>query len=140
MNVSVTYDETDVAIVLKKIIKDDNAEEFVKLFTPMICQNHNATNWLFKLILGKELPEVIPNGTLCKTHVKNLSFSSNKAAILAKYGDEFGKVLVTVNEFRGFHEYINYIISYMDLDDQGNLFKQATTGIQADELEVIKEI
>ena len=139
MNVSVTYDDTDVAAVLKKIIKDDNSEEFVKLFTPMICQNHNASSWLFKLILGKELPEVIPNGTLCKTHVRHLSFSSNKDAILAKYGDQFGKVIVTIKEFRGFHEYSNYLITYTAVDDQGN-DQLGTTGVQAEDLEVIEEI
>lgn len=139
MKVSVTYDETDVAIVLKKIIKDDNAEEFVKLFTPMICQSHDATSWLFKLILGKKLPEIIPVGTLCKTHVRYLSYSSNKDAILAKYGDEFGKVIVTVKEFRGFHDYSNYIITYTAVDDKGN-DKPDTTSIKAEDLEVIEEI
>lgn len=139
MKIGVTFDETDVATLLKKIIKDDNSEEFVKLFTPMICQSHDATSWIFKLILGKELPEVIPNGTLCKTHVRHLTFSSNKDAILAKYGDENGKVVVTVKEFRGFHDYSNYIINYISIDDQGN-DKPDSTSIKAEDLEVIEEI
>ena len=139
MKIGVTYDETDVAAVLKKIIKDSNSEEFVKLFTPMICQSHNASGWLFKLMIGKDLPKVIPDGTLCKAHVRHLSYSSNKEAILAKYGDQFGKVIVTIKEFRGFHEYSNYIISYTSVDDQGN-DESKTTGIGAEDLEVIEEI
>jgi hypothetical protein len=139
MRVSVTYDETDVAKALTKIIKDPNAAEFVKLLTPMICQSSNATNWFFKLMLGNELPEVIPNGTLCKTSINNLGYGSNKDAIKAKYGDEFGNVVVTVKEFKGYHEYSNYMIDYTNVDDYGS-DKKDYTHIQASELEVIEEL
>jgi hypothetical protein len=139
MRVSVTYDETDVAKALTKIIKDPNAAEFVKLLTPMICQSSNATNWFFKLMLGNELPDVIPNGSLCKTSVHNLGYSSNKDAIKAKYGDEFGNVVVTVKEFKGYHEYSNYMIDYTNVDDHGN-DKKDYTHVQASELEVIEEL
>ena len=139
MRVSVTYDDTDVAKALTKIIKDPNAAEFVKLLTPMICQSSNATNWFFKLMLGNDLPHVIPNGTLCKTSVNNLGSGSNKEAIKAKYGDEFGNVIVTVREFKGYHEYSNYQIDYTNVDDKGN-DKKDYTHVQASELEVIEEI
>jgi hypothetical protein len=139
MRVSVTYDDTDVAKALTKIIKDPNAAEFVKLLTPMICQSSNATNWFFKLMLGNDLPHVIPNGTLCKTGVNNLGYGSNKEAIKAKYGDEFGNVVVTVREFKGYHEYSNYQIDYTNVDDKGN-DKKDYTHVQASELEVIEEI
>jgi hypothetical protein len=139
MKIHVTYDETDVAKALTKIIKDTNATEFVKLLTPMICQSNNATNWFFKLMLGNNLPEVIPNGTLCKTGVHNLGYASNKEAIQAKYGDEFGKVVVTVGEFKGYHDYSNYQIYYTNVDDQGN-DKKEYNHVQALELEVIEEI
>ena len=139
MRVSVTYDETDVAKALTKIIKDPNAAEFVKLLTPMICQSSNATNWFFKLMLGNNLPHVIPNGTLCKTSVHNLGYNSNKDAIKTKYGDEFGNVVVTVKEFKGYHEYSNYMIDYTNVDDKGN-DKKDYTHVQASELEVIEEL
>jgi hypothetical protein len=139
MKIHVTYDETDVAKALTKIIKDTNATEFVKLLTPMICHSNNATNWFFKLMLGNNLPEVIPNGTLCKISVNNLGYSCNKDAIRAKYGDENGNVVVTVKEFRGYHDYNNYHIQYTSVDAGGN-DKIDTTFVQADELEVIKEI
>jgi hypothetical protein len=139
MRVSVTYDETDVAKALSKIIKDPNATEFVKLLTPMICQSSQATHWFFKSMLGNELPEVIPNGTLCKISAHNLGYGSNKEAIKAKYGDEFGKVVVTIKEFKGYHEYSNYMIDYTNVDDQGN-DKKDYTHVQASELEVIEEL
>jgi len=139
MRVSVTYEDTDVAKALTKIIKDPNAAEFVKLLTPMICSSSNATNLFFKLMLGSELPEVIPNGTLCKTQINNLGYGSNKEAIKAKYGDEFGNVVVTVKEFKGYHEYSNYMIDYTNVDDHGN-DKKDYTHVQASELEVIEEL
>jgi len=139
MRISVTYDETDVAKALTKIIKDPNAAEFVKLLTPMICQSSNATNWFFKLMLGNELPEVIPNGTLCKTHINNLGYGSNKENIKNKYGDENNCVVVSVKEFRGYHEYSNYMIEYTNVDDHGN-DKKESTHVQSDQIAVIKEI
>lgn len=51
MRISVTYDETDVAKALEKIIKDPNAAEFVKLLTPMLCQSSNASTWFLNLCL-----------------------------------------------------------------------------------------
>ncbi len=139
MKIQVTYDETDVVKALTKIIKDPNAEEFVKLLGPILCQSNNAINWLFKLMLGDKLPDIIPTGTLCKISVNNLGYSSNKDAIRAKYGDENGNVVVTVKEFRGYHEYSNYQIQYTSVDASGN-DKIDITFVQADELEVIKEI
>lgn len=139
MIVSVTYDETDVAIALKKIIKDPNSEEFIKLLTPMLCQSQPASSLFFKLMLGNKLPDVIPVGTLCKTSANNLGYGSNKELIKSKYGDEKGKVIVTIAEFKGFHDYSNYKIFYTNVDEHGN-DKRDYTHIQADELEVIEEL
>jgi hypothetical protein len=139
MRISVTYDETDIVKALTKIIKDPNAEEFVKLLGPMLCQSNNAVNRFFKLMLGDKLPDVIPTGTLCKISVNNLGYSCNKDAIRAKYGDENGNVVVTVKEFRGYHDYNNYHIEYTSVDALG-VDRIDNTFVQADELEVIKEI
>lgn len=139
MRINVTFDETDVAKVLTKIIKEPNAEEFVKLLTPMICQYSNASDWFFKLMLGDKLPEVIPNGTLCKTNISNLGYGANKKAIKAKYGDEFDKVVVIVKEFKGFHEYSSYMINFTNIDEHGN-DKKDYTYVQASELAIIKEL
>lgn len=138
MRISVNYDDTDVAKALSKIIKDSNAEEFVKLLTPMICTSQHASEYFFKLMLGNKLPDVIPNGTLCKISVSNLGYSSHKDAIREKFADENDRVVVTVKDFRGYHEYSEYHIEYTDILDSGAT-KKDTTYVQARDLEVIEE-
>jgi len=138
MRISVNYDDTDVAKALRKIIKDSNAEEFVKLFTPIICGSSQTCDHFFKLMLGNKLPDIIPNGTLCKISVANLGYGSNKDAIREKFADEDGKVVVTVKEFRGYHEYSEYHIEYTDVLNSGAT-KKDTTYVQAKDLEIIEE-
>ena len=138
MRISVNYDDTDVAKALSKIIKDSNAEEFVKLLTPMICSSSHACDHFFKLMLGSKLPDVIPNGTLCKVNVANLGYGVNRDAIKEKFADDDDKVVVTVKEFRGYHEYSEYHIEYTNVLDNGNT-KKDTTYVQARDLEVIEE-
>jgi hypothetical protein len=138
MRISVTYDDTDVAKAFSKIIKDPNAEEFVKLLTPMICTSQQGTEHFFKLMLGNKLPDLIPDGTLCKVPVASLGYGSNKEAIREKFADEDGKVVVTVKEFRGFHEYSQYHIEYTDVLDNGTT-KKDSTYVQAKDLEVVEE-
>jgi len=138
MRISVTYDDTDVAKAFSKIIKDPNAEEFVKLLTPMICTSQHATEHFFKLMLGSKLPDVIPDGTLCKVSVNSLGYGSHKEAIKERFGDEDGKVVVIVREFRGYHEYSQYHIEYTDVLDNGTT-KKETTYVQFKELEVVEE-
>lgn len=138
MRISVNYDDTDVAKALGKIIKDPNSEEFIKLITPMICNSQNASEYFFKLMLGNKLPEIIPNGTLCRVSVANLNYGSNKQAIKEKFADADGNVIVTVKEFRGFHEYSQYHIEYKDVLDNGAT-KKDSTYVQYKDLEVIEE-
>jgi hypothetical protein len=139
MRISVTYEDSDVAKALAKIIKDPNAEEFIKLITPMICTSQQASEYFFKLMLGNKLPEVIPNGTLCRVHVNHLGYSSNKDAIKQQFADEFGTVIVTIKEFRGFHEYSQYQIEYTDITSSGDT-KKDTTYVQSNQLEVIEDL
>jgi hypothetical protein len=139
MRISVTYEETDVAKALGKIIKDPNSAEFIKLLTPMLCTSVQGTEQFFKLMLGNQLPDVIPIGTLCKIHVDSLGYSSNKDLIQEKFGDELGKVVVTVKEFRGYHEYTQYMIEYTDVLPAGTT-KKDSTYVQGKLLEVIEEI
>jgi len=138
MRISVNYDDTDVAKALSKIIKDPNAEEFVKLITPMICSSSHASGYFFKLMLGNKLPDVIPIGTLCKIPVANLGYGSHKEAIREKFADEDDKVVVTVKEFRGYHEYSEYLIEYTDVLDSGAT-KKDTTYVQTGDLEILEE-
>lgn len=137
MKVSVTYDDTDVAKALSKIIKDSNSEEFVKLFTPMICCSNQAVDYLFKLMIGNKLPELMPVGTLCKMHYSNLSYSADKEVTKQKFADKDEKVTVTVKEFRGYHDYSTYLVESMVV--KGNSTLLDTTYVNAKDLEVIEE-
>ena len=103
MNVSVTYDDSDVATALDSIMDHHNTKEFVKLLTPMLCQSSQATTLFFKLMLGNKLPDIIPVGTLCKTHVNNLGYGSYKENIKNKYGDKDGNVIVRVGKHTIFY-------------------------------------
>jgi hypothetical protein len=139
MKVAVTYDDSDIAIALQKIIKDSNSAEFVKLLTPMLCQSSNASTWFFKLMLGNKLPDIIPIGTLCKINVNSLGYGANKAALLSIYADEQDRIVATVKEFKGFHDYSEYSISYINID-QNDKDIQDWTVVRGSDLEVIEEI
>jgi len=139
MRVSVSYDDSDVAKALSKIIKDDKKDEFVKLLTPMICQSSPASTYFFKIMLGNDLPKVIPNGTLCKLSINELGYNANKPNIKKKYADEHGNVVVTVKEFTGYHEYSNYQVYYTNVDDNGNDTKDYCI-VQGVLLSIIEEI
>jgi len=138
MRISVTYEDSDVAKALSKIIKDPNSEEFIKLITPMICTSQHATEYFFKLMLGNKLPDVIPNGTLCKIKVDGLGYGSNRDMIRKLYADEDDRVIVTIKEFRGYHEYSQYHIAYKNVLQDGTS-KDESTYVRIEELEVIEE-
>lgn len=138
MKISVNYDDTDVAKALGKIIKDSNAEEFVKLFTPMICGSSQTCDHFFKLMLGNKLPDIIPNGTLCKMHYSNLGYGVDKEATKEKFADQDENVTVTIKEFRGYHEYSPYNVECMVVTTSG-LNRLDTTCVQPKDLEVIEE-
>jgi hypothetical protein len=138
MKISVTYEDSDVAKALGTIINHSNKDEFLKLLTPILCGSSDATNYFFKLLIGDTLPEVIPNGTLCKIKVDRLGYSSNKDEIRKKFADDEDKVLVTVKEFRGYHEYSQYHIEYGNVLSD-SIVEKDTTYVSAKELEVIEE-
>lgn len=138
MKISVNYDDTDVARALSKIIKDSNAEEFVKLFTPIICNSSQTCEHFFKLMLGNQLPDIIPNGTLCKMYYGNLGYGVDKEATKEKFADQDENVTVTVKEFRGYHEYSPYLVECMVVTGTG-LTRLDTTYAQTKDLEVIEE-
>lgn len=138
MRISVTYEDSDVAKALAKIIKDPNEEEFIKLITPMIATSHQASEYFFKLMIGNKLPEIIPNGTLCKVSVNKLGYGCNKIAIRDQFADEFGNIIAIVKEFRGYHEYSQYQIEYTDITVDG-LTKKDTTYVQIIDIEVIED-
>jgi hypothetical protein len=138
MRISVTYEDSDVAKALSKIIKDPNAKEFIKLLTPMICTSQQGSEYFFKLMLGNELPDIIPAGTLCKIHINQLGYGSNKQAIKEQFADDDENIVVTVKEFRGYHEYSQYHIEYSNILEDGTI-KKDSNYVQRKELEIIEE-
>ena len=141
MNVSVTYDDSDVAHALRKIIKDENSEEFVNLLTPFLCQNSQATTWFFKLLLGNKLPEVIPNETLCKILVQDLDYNANRSALLrSNLVDDQDRVVARIHEFRSWHEHSNYVIKYFNWHQDNDHAYEEKSYVQAYALEVIEEL
>ena len=141
MNVSVSYEESDVAKALDSIMEHHNTKEFVKLLTPLLCQNSQATKWFFKLLLGNKLPEVIPNGTLCRILVQDLDYNANRSALLrSNLVDDNDKVIARVHEFRGWHEHSNYVIKYSNWHQDNDHAYEEKSYVQAYALEVIEEI
>ena len=138
--ISVSYEDTDIAIALASIIDHKNKEEFVKLLTPIIAESHKGTNYFFKLLIGKKLPEIIPTGTLCKLPVHALGYSAKKDNILkSDLIDDFGNIIVTIDGFRSYDAYQNYHVKYTDVLDNGTK-EIAYCYVEGDYLEVIEEI
>jgi hypothetical protein len=138
MRISVNYEDTDVAKALGKIIKDSNSEEFIKLLTPMICSSQQATEHFFKLMLDNKLPDIIPNGTLCKMSVNNIGYGVDIDLTKQEFADADGKIVVTVQGFRGYHEYSPYVVEYIGAVGN-NTNKRDTTYVKENDLEVIEE-
>ena len=141
MNVSVTYEDSDIALALENIIEHHNHKEFVKLLTPLLCQNSQATTWFFKLMLGNKLPEVIPNGSLCRISVQDLDYNANKSGLMKTHlVDEEDKVIARVKEFRGWHEHSNYVVRYTNWHHDNDREYEESSYVQAYALEVINEL
>ena len=132
-------EETDLYNALKQMINHPNAEEITKLLTPFIGTSPDCTKWLFKLLYGKKLPDVIPVGTICTTHVNNLSYDINKPKTLeSDLSDNNGMIACTIKEFRGFHDWKHYEVESLAIDAQGEQ-KVFTSYLMADTLEIMEE-
>jgi hypothetical protein len=75
---------------------------------------------------------------MCKVRVDRLGYGSNKDMIRQVFADEEDKVIVTVKQFRGYHEYSQYHIAYKNVLDDGTT-KDDNTYVGSNELEIIEE-
>ncbi len=133
------FDETDLYNTLKSMINHPNAEEITKLLTPFIGGSPDCTKWLFKLILGRKLPDIIPVGTICLTHVNNLSYEINKPkTIESDLSDNNGMIACTIKEFRGFHDWKHYEVESLGIGDKG-IQKTFSSYLMADTLQIMEE-
>jgi hypothetical protein len=140
MYTRVEFDETEVSAILSEIIEHKNKKEFIKLLTPMICEQSRGVSHLFKCFLNQKLPERIPNGTLCKIPVANLGYGANTKKIgESSLVDNDGNVVVRVTDFKGYHNYSNYMISYTDIDDNGTEHPNSTTHVDIGALTPMEE-
>ena len=139
MNVSVNYEDSDVAKALESIIKHPNGKEFVKLLTPMLCSSSQGIQHFFKLMIGCKLPEVIPNGTLCYMPINQISYSANKDLIGNSDLCIDDNIIVSIQSFRGYHEYSDYMVEYTSILESGTRKKEITY-TSSEYLEVIDEI
>jgi hypothetical protein len=139
MKIHLEFDETDLYNTLKSMINHPNGEEITKLLTPFIGSSPDCTKWLFKLILGRKLPDIIPVGTICLTHVNNLSYEIDKPkTIESELSDNNGMIACTIKEFRGFHDWKHYEVESLGLDDKG-IQKTFSSYLMADTLEIMEE-
>ena len=139
MNISVNYEDSDVAKALESIIKHPNGAEFVKLLTPMLCSSSQAIQHFFKLMIGSKLQEVIPDGTLCYMPINQMSYSSNKDLIGNSDLCIDDNIIVSIQGFRGYHEYSTYMVEYTNILEDGTR-KKDITYVSAEYLTVIDEI
>ena len=139
MNITVNYEDTDVAKALEKIIKDPNSAEFVKLLTPMLCSSSQAIQHFFKLMISGKLPEVLAKGTLCYMPINQVSYSANKVLIAESDLCVNDTIIVSIQDFRGYHEYSEYTVEYTNILENGTRKKEITY-VSAEYLTVIDEI
>ena len=133
------FDETDLYNTLKSMINHPNAEEITKLLTPFIGSSSDCTKWLFKLILGRKLPDIIPVGTIYLTHVNNLSYEMDKPKTIdSELSDNNGMIACTIKEFRGFHDWKHYEVESLGIDSQG-IQQTFSSYLMADTLEIMEE-
>lgn len=124
MRISVTLDESHIAHILKDIITHPNKDEFVKLLSYLISDNHKVVDYFIKLNFGGSLPEPYLAGTICKIDTKHI------------YGCPVTNPELTcvIKEFKGYHNYSDYTIEYRD--DVNNVH---TASVSYDSLVVIDE-
>ena len=140
MNINIKFDETDLALALKSVIKHSNQKEMINFFSHMIGESNKASQWFFKLTLGNSLPEILPNGSLCKISVKDLTYGISLDKLLdSNLTDSDGYCVVKITEFRGFHAYSEYTVEFTNID-VSDIRSKSTASVSFDKLILIEDI
>jgi len=139
MKISVQFEDSDIHRVLSDMIVHPNKEEYLKLLVPILCESHKASDWFFRLHMGKKLPKVLPKGTMCYIGVKHLGYSASKEEIRnSNLCNEQDQIVCKVEEFRGVHNYSAYVIRFTDFDASGQP-TEATCSVSEEDLIEIEE-
>jgi hypothetical protein len=70
--------------------------------------------------------------------VSSIGYGMDKQATTQKYADSDGCIIVTVKDFRGYHEYSQYTVEYTGITNAGDTRKD-TTYVRETEIEVIED-
>ncbi len=140
MSISINFDEIDITKMFESIIQHHNKEELIKLLTPIIYASAEGSKYFIKLMNFGKLPEIIQNGTLCKIDVSYISYGESRELLKNNnLIDIDDNIIVTIDEFRGFHEYSPYCVKYRAVKKNGDFYTEKTYA-SSDKLSVIDDI
>ena len=139
-NFQVNLDESDLHKALEDIIEHKNKKEIAKLLSPVLLDNLDACDWLFRLILGGKLPDIIPDNTLCLVNINKLNYTVDKTLLLkSKFDNGEGQIVCTIERFRGFHSnFYTYDIKHKIILESGDI-RDTVSSIPYNALTVIEE-
>ena len=104
--------------------------------TPAICENSKLSQLFLQTLLGKELFDIIPNGTICKIDAKNLGYIRENIILIP---DSENKITVTIDSFVSYHNYNQYRVLINGKDKiSGDLLNDSTYCSHGD-LEIIED-
>ena len=141
----VDYCDTDIAKSLEVIIKSPYKKDFIKLLTPLICENENAVKNLMKIFTGYEFDEPIAIDTAAYIDINNLGWGVDKEQMkLQKLVKDDDTVLVQVTKHNGYHTPFDYIVSYIsdiskDPDTGEKILNRKLSSVRKEHLIIFKE-
>lgn len=139
-NFQVNLNDQDLCKAVEDLINHKNKKEIAKLLSLVLLDNLDACDWLFKLILGGKLPDIIPDNTLCLVNINQMSYTVDKKLLLgSKFDNGLAQMVCTIENFRGFHRnYYTYDIKHKVILESGDI-RETVSGISYNALTVIEE-
>ena len=124
MNVSVNTDENDLINVLNQYIKN---KDVAKLMFDTLSSNHTAIQWLFKLHMGNNYPNVPKIGTSGYLKLSTYEgWQGDKQKYLDSPYCEQGYIKVIVKEWKGLSTYYPLMVTaiphYENNEEWNNAF------------------
>lgn len=127
MNISVNYEDTEIATLLKSVIKHPNDTEIIKLLSSAICNNHRLAELFIKCTtVDYKLPGIYEKGTIVKVPIDEISYSKSSRDVVKNSRLNIGNDMMyaTIEAFRGYDQYSEYSINHEWLDGSGEVIKE----------------